>query len=361
MIRFARFALALLVVCGCSRTGGDEYLSSLKLAEEPISPVDIVDISSSDLLQPTGIVKFGDWLALTDNQGGRLLYLLNLSDGTSIRVISRGRGPGEMLSVNASSSGDRLILYDPTASRTLVSLDVGESLLHDRAIFDTIAVFKSSNVFPINLNSYGGGIVASLAGRKNVWYASVGLDGEVKSRIPEPGYDVLRNMDENLYYSFLSSSHFTLSPDGKRACCTMSCAAAMSFAEIGDGGILREYRRYEYNPPEIVRRGELSAFSKDRKVCFSTPASDEDAVYVLYSGKSLVGEGESPSYERSHLIVYDWDGNPLRHCRLSESAMSICVGGGKAYCLSTWPETRVLVYSIGNGKSDPNQEHCLAH
>ena len=114
---------------------------------------------------------------------------------------------------------------------------------------------------------------------------------------------------------------------------------------MDDGGILSEYRRYEFDPPEIVRGDGYTAFSKSGKSCFRSPASDNDNVYLLYSGKPF-DNADSPNYECNHLIIYGWDGTPKRHIVLGESVMSIAVDGSVLYGLSSWPDSRILIYDL---------------
>lgn len=73
--------------------------------------------------------------------------------------------------------------------------------------------------------------------------------------------------------------------------------------------------------------------------------SDSDKVYLLYSGKPF-DNADSPNYECNHLIVYDWDGILKRHIVLGESVMSIAVDGDALYGLSSWPDSRILIYDL---------------
>ncbi len=70
-----------------------------------------------------------------------------------------------------------------------------------------------------------------------------------------------------------------------------------------------------------------------------------DNVYLLYSGKPF-DNADAPNYECNHLIIYGWDGTPKRHIVLGESVMSIAVDGNMLYGLSSWPDSRILVYDL---------------
>ena len=337
--------LSLLLVCGCASTGHDEYLSSIKVKEEFLEPTEIFDISTYAIFQPCGFVKSGDFFCVADHGGKNHLTVINRKTRESRNFISKGRGPGEMVSVVMAPYLDGITLYDPSASRTLTYLDVQMSMRSGRAQLDTVCRFRDKVAFPVEVVCYDKGMVASVAGRKDLWYASFGISGDLVSCVKPPQYDILKEMDASLYFSLLIASHFTINPDGGRVCCVLPAAAAISFSSIDSLGELKEYRRYEMNPPEIVQVGSRTAFSKKSRFCFAPPASDRDNVYLLYSGKPF-DNADSPNYECNHLIIYGWDGTPKRHIVLGESVMSIAVDGSVLYGLSSWPDSRILIYDL---------------
>ncbi len=334
---------AAIFLFGCAHE--NDYLSSLNLKQENLTPKSTIDLATYDILQPVGIAKSGNCLAVTDNGGSKHLIIIDENTGEHLELVSKGRGPGEMVGAMMAPYLDGVTLYDPSSSKTLVYIDLQKSMREGKACMDTLGRFVDSFSFPAKIVSSRNGMIATMAGRKDVWYASLGREGQVLSFVGPPQYKELEEMDESRYFSFLVSSHITVSPDGDKVCCATSHAAALSFASLDDGGILSEYRRYEFDPPEIVRGDRYTAFSKSGKSCFRSPASDNDNVYLLYSGKPF-DNADSPNYECNHLIIYGWDGTPKRHIVLGESVMSIAVDGNMLYGLSSWPDSRILVYDL---------------
>lgn len=240
---------------------------------------------------------------------------------------------------------DGVTLYDPSASKTLVYIDLQKSMLEGKARMDTLGRFMDGFSFPAKIVCCGRGLIATVAGRKDIWYASLDRDGRVISSVEPPRYKEMDEMDESTYFSFLVSSRSTASPDGDKVCSVTPRAAALSFASLDTDGRLSEYRRYELEPPVIVRGDGRGTLSKKGKSGFNPPVSDRDNVYLLYSGKPF-DNADSPNYECNHLIIYGWDGVPKRHIVLSESVMSIAVDGSVLYGMSSWPDSRILVYDL---------------
>lgn len=254
---------AVIFLFGCAHE--NDYLSSLSLKQENLTPKSTIDLATYDILQPVGIAKSGNCLAVTDNGGSKHLIIIDENTGEHFELISKGRGPGEMVGAMMAPYLDGVTLYDPSSSKTLVYIDLQKSMREGKACMDTLGRFVDSFSFPAKIVSSRNGMIATVAGRKDVWYASLGREGQVLSFVGPPQYKELDEMDESRYFSFLVSSHITVSPDGDKVCCATSHAAALSFASLGDGGILSEYCRYEFDPPEIVRGDGFTAFSKSSK------------------------------------------------------------------------------------------------
>ena len=337
------FFAAVTLLFGC--THENDYLSSLNLKQESITPKSTIDLATYDILQPVSFAKSGNCLAVTDNGGSKHLIVIDENTGEHLELVPKGRGPGEMIGAMMAPYLDGVTLYDPSASKTLVYIDLQKSMLEGKARMDTLGRFMDGFSFPAKIVCCGRGLIATVAGRKDIWYASLDRDGRVISSVEPPRYKEMDEMDESTYFSFLVSSHSTASPDGDKVCSVTPRAAALSFASLDTDGRLSEYRRYELEPPVIVRGDGRGALSKKGKSGFNPPVSDRDNVYLLYSGKPF-DNADSPNYECNHLIIYGWDGVPKRHIVLSESVMSIAVDGSVLYGMSSWPDSRILVYDL---------------
>lgn len=338
------FFVALVTLFGCASEEKD-YLSSLRLRQEELTPESVMDLSPYNILQPVRLAKAGGCFAITDNSGAKHLTVIEEGSGKPLDLIPKGRGPGEMIGAMMAPYLDGVTLYDPSASKTLVYIDLQKSMLEGKARMDTLGRFMDGFSFPAKIVCCRRGLIATVAGRKDIWYASLDRDGSVISSVEPPRYKEMDEMDESTYFSFLVSSHSTASPDGDKVCSVTPRAAALSFASLDTDGRLSEYRRYELEPPVIVRGDGRGAFSKKGKSGFNPPVSDRDNVYLLYSGKPF-DNADSPNYECNHLIIYGWDGVPKRHIVLSESVMSIAVDGSVLYGMSSWPDSRILVYDL---------------
>ena len=93
------------------------------------------------------------------------------------------------------------------------------------------------------------------------------------------------------------------------------------------------------------RTGRTVTFDRDDIYAISDIDSDERFIYLLYSGKNVREKGND-AYNCSHLLVYDWEGNPIVHCLLSKSLYGFGIGRGILYGLSREVNPIVYVYSL---------------
>jgi hypothetical protein len=72
-------------------------------------------------------------------------------------------------------------------------------------------------------------------------------------------------------------------------------------------------------------------------------------VYTIYAGKTREEHGLTDTFQGSHLLVYDWDGNPVRQYLLEKAlyAMGYDEASKTIYGISYDPEGVLIEYKLG--------------
>ena len=151
--------------------------------------------------------------------------------------------------------------------------------------------------------------------------------------------------------SFHLSSSFSVRPGGGKAVCAMSVGGAFSIADIGPEGTVETVRKVYYAPQLSKSEGGRAvspSYSPENRRAFCGAASDERSIYLLYSGKSAL-DGAGPQYQCRHLLVYDWEGNPVLRYELSAELNSFCLTGTTVYGVSSYPSGRLYRYELPDG------------
>lgn len=326
-----------LLFTGCASEERDPYLRSLKLRSEIISPIDSVDLEQYDIYRPHKVEKFGDWMAIFNDKGDFNVMFINPMEKDSFGIIRRGRGPGEMSNASSFHSfGGNGRIYDWNSSM-LIEIEMSKTLSGKKAVLDTVLSYNESFFRPYYLCSAKNGVVSSiLYDEDNSWYGLYSPEGDIISKVARLGYAELKGLDKDKVSSVNISSSFTSNSIGDKFCVVSTVCAAISFSELRDNK-LTEIKRYE----ESV----LPSGGRDATACFEGVCADDRFVYALYSGRKM-SDKSFPSYECNNLVVYDWNGNPVRRYHLSRNVFSVSVYDDRLYCVSTYPSTKIFVYHI---------------
>lgn len=59
-------------------------------------------------------------------------------------------------------------------------------------------------------------------------------------------------------------------------------------------------------------------------------------------------DSTTPSYQCAHLLIYNWELEPIMRYELNHSINSFCVEGDTLYGVSSYPESRLYVYQLSN-------------
>lgn len=329
-----------LVACQNGREK-DDYLRSLKMKPVFVSPVDSFDLECFGVFYPTELYKSGDWFLLHDSAPKKtcaaVLVNPSLAHENRIELMPVGRGPGENVNPGGIFGPESSPMIFDWGSRIQVRVDIPASAEAHAAVLDTVGDFSAYRWWGEFWPVQGGYLIQ----HDDNWYAL--FDGtEIVSPGNRPSYEVLTRVSRDQLVNYLGDTRFTVSPSGERFCCTATMSATLSFSRIENGELL-EIKRYEAIPP---RFGSGATFTADSQKGVQALSSDEQYVYALYSGKPLVSSDAVPSWECSHLVVYDWDGNPVKRYLLQHAASGIALSDGSLYCTTTYPEARILRYEL---------------
>ena len=336
--------ISAMIFLGCSPNGGDEYLDSLKLPEVQLSPLSVIDLDELGITSPGRIAKQGEYIAISQDKGDFVLNLMKLGTCEILPLIRKGRGPGEALRCSSlQNEGDRVIFYD-SGSAVCVSIDCEKSFRNGVASMDTIARFNRDGVRPYFMAKAGDYFISANVTDPGSWYCCFTESGTTHRGIGLPRFESITQADPDFRTSLSLSSVFASNGAGDKVCAANVATSAISFSALR-GGMLEEYRRYEYNPPEVICKDGYTVFSDRSRDSFHSIASDDSSIFLLYSGNRMFGD-ELPGSECIHLVEYGWDGLLKRYFRLSHPVSSICLDDGRLYAVSNYKTLQMYVYDV---------------
>jgi hypothetical protein len=309
-----------------------------------IYPAKIVDLEEFGILRPAGLVKTdNNSFLIRDRQNENIFNLINLSTGKIARGINIGQGPGELIMpTNFQYRNGKMLTYDrkkiyeiilssdsTLAVKELYEIDTDVPRLFMINHLDT--TFMATGIF------------------EDFWLAEMNKDGEILSTIDFPIFKETRRTPGIALSLLYISTYMANSPDNKRVVIATQSHGVISFLNRTESGI-EEYKQLRYHAPNFIvqERGNI-AYSRDNRIGFCSLDCADNYVFALYSGRTFSSHGML-NHRCEHLLVYDWEGNPIRRYVLDIplTAFVYCKKTNSIYGLAEHPEGVLIQYQLSN-------------
>lgn len=341
----------LVVLVSCAQNQKEAPLGEFGRHVTTLEPAEIVPLENQGILAPAYIRKWADVFIFKTGQGNHYLDLWDRGSDMVIHCFTKGRGFGELTSAGAPSLvGGDIHLYDHM-NDALWRLSIPETLCQERqnavreVVYERVST-PTDFFIPIFVTRFADGILATGLFPSRKWVCL--LDEEMNEIDYILGLDFpsLRGMNALSCSNFFSSTVVSVRPDGKKAVLALNFAGAFAICSVSKNSINLDYSRIFYEPELKANLGDGAAlaYSKTNRRAFQAASSDDQFIYLLYSGRTST----DPVWfeECYHLLVYDWDGKPVCRYVLEEPLLDLYVEDGILYGVSQHPDSRMLVYQI---------------
>ena len=335
------------LICVCFLLSAMGCSSDRKWPENPLEAFS--GIESATVVDNRDLGEAGVYLVSQMFVKDSLLYTMNPRTNYALSVynldtqekkdfIRKGRGPGEVLALlGLAETRDGLYGLDSNNKRMADIRIVGDSVTYD--FFDipgeylyTHLIAGDNFVIFTGMMEEGRYLYYDLNSRESEVYCSypVGKEyenspGEVKNRI-------------------MISSVMGMKPDQTKFVCMHYNSGVIDICRIENGGIVRHKLVDFFYPNVRIREGSdgfpAVGITRDYPNGFFGVQTDDNYIYAIYSGKTYEEYGAAFS-QCDYLLVFDWDGNPVKAYHLEMPLTSIY-----------WNESEHTLYglSVGDGE-----------
>jgi hypothetical protein len=274
-----------------------------------------------------------------DNQ----LILVNIQSGKVLKeLIHRGRGVGELTSMAFCPTADRdkLWIFDPNL-KTIFNVDWKRAVSDVKYLIEPIAVLPEIGVyFGIDTT-----FIASMVYSNNNRFQILNSQGKlIKSCLSYPKPEHYRDIPDHVYATGLQG-FYTVKPDNRKFAFAATTAGGIQFFNYNPDSISMTANLNFYDPIFSVDQG-VCVISRESKIAFIDISCNENYVYMLYSGMPMMKYAETQTCK--HLLVFDWNGNPIKRYELEEelAAFKVNSSGDKMYGIAYMPETTIVQYDL---------------
>ena len=287
---------------------------------EKISASKHVSLEEFDILRPAGVIRINNSsYMIRDGQQEDIFSFINLQTKQVAKGGRIGNGPQEFTSISSFQKvGDEVLAYDTSHKRFSKIKVLSDTTL---ALQEVRRVDTDKKMFITHC--IGSNIIASGV-FKDYWLMHLGKEGEICSTVDFPYFEELKDISPILKSVLHLSTLIANAPNQKKGVAATMQHGVITFFDYAENQPLKAYKQLKYYAPKYKKfQGQDNiAFAKDNKVGFCSVACDNEYVYVLYSGRTF-NEYGMQNHHCENLLVYDWDGNPIKRYLLDTPLSSI--------------------------------------
>ena len=349
-IQLVVLLLMMTVISSCSSVGNGDYQDPLNhflhVKAKDLKVDMTVNLEDYNIFKPHQLLKHEGIFFIKDGAKRGCIKTFNPETKEVNTIVQQGEGPDEMISIDDIQILDNDVVAFDHSRQKLYKVYDGQSKQKD---FHELRELKLDGRAYIT-DFKGDGLVASGI-FPDAWICCYDSDG-LTAKIPHPVFDESEGLSSIEKSILFLSTHVALKPDSSR----------FAYA-TQNGGIIGIYKneandswcdvvQYAYYFPKFVKTEYSSspiAFDREGKTGFCGLCCTNQFIYTIYSGRTIAEEGLSQNaFLCQHVLVYDWDGNPVKHYLLEKPLFQFGVDedAGIIYGTGYDPEGCILEYKF---------------
>ena len=337
--------LAVVIISACSRNpicGLDGFTSLSTLSVK-----DSIELEDKDILNPHHIYYKNGFLIFNSIRGKREIQLLNLSSDEVTEYHVIGSGKNEMANYHTvNTTDDNMYLFADNYAGKVYGVCLDSLKLNSNTgykLLYSLPVAKGGLFLRfMDMPKYVVGIGLLQDGRFGVFEKDADI---FKKQMEYPENEMIKPLSYLHKGSLFSRTLMASDGAGKRMVAT--CFGLMDFYSISDDGDLTLLKSNHYHFPlfEVGTNGPAVIFKKEDRAGITGMCTDKNYVYGLYSDKTMADYGEG-AYNAPYLLVWDWDGNPVKAYKLPVPLYGFSLDGNIVYGLSREGSPKVYILEL---------------
>ncbi len=342
IIIFLAFVSICIISCDNKTKLPTEHFKNVTALKGEIIPL------KAPIDRAFSISKIGDNLVLMDPFSDLTLKLIDLDTKEIFSFGKKGGGPGELLSpFSFISTNDKELFYVYDVNlRKIFKYNIDSIKLHKAS---TPAVVKANlqkyNAYftrVISIDSVHIGIGAFQKGR----YALAQNDSiEFFYGYPNDGKEI------NDQYKFMAyQGNLKRRPNHTEFVLAVSSCGVLEICNFQEGKIQKKKDIHTYYAEyEVITKGKGfgAALDKDLDRGYTDVSVNKDYIFTIFSGRSTKSHEDDHTL-CEHLLIYDWEGNPIKYLKLDIPLICITAPNSEneIYGISNNPEPVLIKYTI---------------
>lgn len=339
--------MIFLLLVSCSRSDNEELVLAQFDKSFFLTPTDSILLDPHEIYSPGYIYYVNDLFVFKNRPLKNHITVFDFKSKAKYEQVDLGQGPNEAvnLSMIHTTNKNKVVYYNMTQQK-VQSFDV-DSLLTDNASptyeYNLKTNDKLTKIIETDSFYIGTGIL-----RDKRYMVVTKNNNNISYQLDYPEIEEFVALNQIQKGAVFSGSRLVPKPDNNKFAFFLNGLMEIYSIEK-EGKISLQMKNYTYSPKILhaeEKSGPLLTYSRENVVGYSSVDADDNYIYVLYSDKSEATKIEQEAWYCPYLLVYDWDGNPVRFYELSKYIYDLSVDNGVIYGLHESDESIVYIYNI---------------
>jgi hypothetical protein len=331
-----------LLACSPEQVPNDpiDHFKSIKIKNLKIS--NKIDLEEYEVYKPWEVKKANGSYYLFDDAKTNIFTVLNPVTGYYKHGVNIGDGPDELLFPRLEVSNSKVMIFDTHRLKRYILVDEPNLDLRVEPVQDIGVEALIRPTF------FGDRMAAK--GRGGTSWLRYYVDNVLRDSTYFPHFketDYLSDLDK--VEVFLNGTQ-KFKPDGSKLVVSLMDGCALAIYSCDEEG-LNNRVMLEYFPPVFFKEDYsdkvVIGITTKCKLGFLEISCTNDYIFALYSGRVL-NDGIFDAYRGNQVLVYDWDGKPVKHYQLETDLVSFDVDAesGILYGIGYDPEACIFEYKL---------------
>lgn len=283
-------------------------------------PVDSIDLEEKMLLLPFSVASFDSCFIFSNVRVKNRLSIVDKRDGRLVNTAYVGDGPKEIIQYLPVGNNESKFMFADRIKGKIYNLELNGDYTYKQVIqlddsinrFYSIAMLDSTTIIGTGMFDKGRFLIYNTTTGTGTYEEDYPSNSEIQSLLP---YQMAALFAGTLIAVHPNKNKFVAAYKG-----------LIDFYAIEGNQRLTPVARKSYHFPlfSIPEKGPVIAHKKEETTGFLSLSYDSSYVYLLYSNTSLLEAGSS-TFSGNIVLVYDWDGTPIKRYILRNGLLSICV------------------------------------
>lgn len=316
----------IIAVSHISCNKKDNLETDFQLVEH-LSTKDSINLEKLGILSPADVTYRDSIFIFSNFHNQKHISILNKSNFKLNTIVNRGEGLNEILHYMPVQSQDQKFLFLDRLKGTLFELQSSDN-------YNKIAQFNNSigrfyTLSQIDSNVYIGTgmfernrfLIYDTSNHKYKFIGDYPQNKEISS---------LNNYQKSALYA---RSFIGIQPYGNTIVVTHNGLIDFYTIDKDWNLSLKACRYYHFPEFSIPEKGPIIAHKKEGLTGVISSCYNSEYIYLLYSKTSLLEKG-SDTFTSNTILVFNWDGTPIKQYVLDNDVRSICIEGNNIWAIS---------------------------